>query len=141
MPERASRCRASPRRRDDRGSSSVEFVLLFPLIVMLLFGGPQLGMWYFAREAAQAAAVAGVRAGTLAGAPAGSGRATADSYLARVGRGTITGYTVTEADTATTVSIHVHARVPNVVPLPGFSPTVDITVTRGRERFTTPDTP
>ena len=61
--------------------------------------------------------------------------------LARLGTGTITSYSVTEGNTATTVSVHVVAEVPNVIPLPGFSPTVDVTVERGRERFTTPDSP
>ena len=46
-----------------------------------------------------------------------------------------------EQDTATTVTVHVTAEVPNVIPLPGFAPTVDVTVTRGKERFTTPDSP
>ncbi|WP_324276944.1 hypothetical protein [Blastococcus brunescens] len=48
---------------------------------------------------------------------------------------------MTESDTATTVSVHVTASVPNVIPLPGFAPTVDVTVVRGKERFTTPDSP
>ena len=50
-------------------------------------------------------------------------------------------YSVTEENTATTVSVHIVAEVPNVIPLPGFSPTVDVTVVRGKERFTTPDSP
>jgi Flp pilus assembly protein TadG len=50
-----SRYRRGGRPSDDRGSSSVEFVILFPIIVVLLLGGPQLAMWYFAREAAEAA--------------------------------------------------------------------------------------
>ena len=48
---------------------------------------------------------------------------------------------MTESDTATTVSVHVTASVPNVIPLPGFAPTVDVIVVRGKERFTTPDSP
>jgi hypothetical protein len=34
----------------------------------------------------------------------------------------------------------VHADVPNAIPLP-FSSSVDVTITRGKERFTTPDSP
>ena len=131
-----SRCGES-----DRGSSSVEFAILFPIIVALLFAGPQLAMWYLAREAADAAAHAGARAASVAGAAGGAGQQAADEYLARLGTGTITRYSVVEQDTATTVSVHVTAEVPNVIPLPGFSPTVDVTVVRGKERFTTPDSP
>jgi Flp pilus assembly protein TadG len=125
----------------DRGSSSVEFAILFPIIVTLLLAGPQLAMWYFAREAADAAAHAGARAASVSGAAGGAGQEAADQYLARLGTGTITRYSVEEQDTATTVTVHVTAEVPNVIPLPGFAPTVDVTVTRGKERFTTPDSP
>jgi pilus assembly protein CpaE len=131
----------SRRGGSDRGSSSVEFAILFPIIVALLFAGPQLALWYFAREAADAAAHAGARAASVVGAAGGAGQQAADEYLARLGTGTITRYSVAEQDTATTVSVHVTAEVPNVIPLPGFSPTVDVTVVRGKERFTTPDSP
>lgn len=125
----------------DRGSSSVEFAILFPVIVTLLFAGPQLALWYFAREAAEAAAHAGARAASVSGAAGGAGQEAADQYLARLGTGAITRYSVDERDTTTTVTVHVTAEVPNVIPLPGFSPTVDVTVARGKERFTTPDSP
>jgi Flp pilus assembly protein TadG len=153
MPVAPVRPRASPagltsagkrcrdRITDDRGSSTVEVAILFPIIVVLLIAGPQLAMWYFARQAAEAAGAAAARAASADGAPEGSGVSAGEDYLAKLSTGTITSYRVSETDTATTVTIHVHAAVPNVVPLPGFSPTVDVTVSRSRERFTTPDSP
>lgn len=137
LPLRRDRDRVA----DEGGSATVEFTILFPIIVVLLFAGPQLAMWYFAREAADAAATSGARAASAADAAAGEGRHAAASYLARLGTGTIAGYTVTETDTATSVRIRVDAAVPRVIPLPGFSPNVEVTVVRGKERFTTPDTP
>jgi len=125
----------------DRGSSSVEFAILFPIIVVLLFGGPQLTMWYFAREAAEAAAASAARAASAGSAPAGAGQTAAEAYLAGLGSGTITGYAVTETDTGPAVTIHIHAEVPNAIPLPGFRPTVDVTLSRAKERFTTPGSP
>ena len=125
----------------DHGSSSVEFALLFPVIVMVLFAGPQLAMWYFARQAAEAAAQAGARAASADGAGTGAGPAAADSYLTQVGSVAMTSHTVTERNTPTTVTIAIHAEVPNVLPLPGFSPTVTVTVVRPKERFTTPRSP
>ncbi|WP_245159573.1 TadE family protein [Blastococcus sp. CT_GayMR19] len=133
--------RSSRPGESDRGSSSVEFAILFPIIVILLFAGPQLALWYFAREAADAAAHAGARAASVSGAAGGAGQEAADQYLARLGTGAITRYSVAEQDTATAVAVHVTAEVPNVIPLPGFTPTVDVTVTRGKERFTTRDSP
>ena len=109
--------------------------------MVLLLGGPQLAMWYFAREAAQSAAAAAARAASVIAASDGAGRSAATSYLDRVGKDTITSYTVDETDTATSVTIHIHVTVPNVIPLPGFTPSADVTVTRGKERFTTPDSP
>src|SRR5215210_1719300 len=142
-PRDPSACPGMPSRRGqiDRGSSSVEFAILFPIIVILLFACPQLALWYFAREAADAAAHAGARAASVSGAAGGAGQEAADQYLARLGTGAITRYSVAEQDAATTVTVHVTAEVPNVIPLPGFTPTVDVTVTRGKERFTTPDSP
>jgi hypothetical protein len=119
----------------------VEFTILFPIIVGLLLAGPQIAMWEFARQAAEAAAQAGARAASVDGAPAGVGKAAAENYLSRVASGTITSKAVTEQDGVTTVTIHIHATVPNVIPLPGFTPTLDVTVVRGKERFTTPASP
>src|SRR5215210_5381637 len=132
-PRDPSACPGMPSRRGqiDRGSSSVEFAILFPIIVALLFAGPQLAMWYFAREAADAAAHAGARAASVSGAARGAGGQAAEEYLVRLGTGTITRYSVAEQDTATTVSVQVTAEVPNVIPLPGFDPSVDVTVVRG----------
>jgi len=126
---------------DDRGSSVVEFTILFPIIVGLLVAGPQIAMWEFARQAAEAAAQAGARAASADGATAGAGQVAAENYLSRVASGTITSKTVTAQDGMTTVTIHIHATVPNVIPLPGFTPALDVTVVRGKERFTTPVSP
>ena len=128
-------------RTDDRGSESVEFAILFPVIVMLLLGGPQVAMWYFGRAAAEAAAASGARAASVVDAGSGAGSAAATTYLDKVGTGVITGYSVTENDSATTVTIHIHITVQDVIPLPGLTPTADVTVTRAKERFTTPDSP
>jgi Flp pilus assembly protein TadG len=127
--------------KGERGSSSVEWAVLFPVIVMLLFAGPQLALWYFAREAADAAAHAGARAASTLAAADGVGQRTAEDYLAQLGTESITSYSVDEARTATSVSVQVTAEVPNVIPLPGFDPSVDVTVVRATERFTTVDSP
>lgn len=152
VPERTP-SRLTPRRRallrrfmtrirtDDRGSESVEFTILFPVIVMMLLGGPQIAMWYFGRAAAEAAAASAARAASVVDAGSGAGNAAATTYMNKVGNGVITGYTVTENDSATTVTIHIHITVQDVIPLPGFTPSADVTVTRAKERFTTPDSP
>lgn len=131
------RLSARPDWDGDRGSSSVEFAILFPIIVILLFGGTQTAAWYFGRQVVQAAAEAGARAASLDGAPTGSGVAAADAYLDHVGQGTLTGYQADETDSAATVTVHIHATVINVIPLPGLNPSIDISITRPKETFTT----
>jgi pilus assembly protein CpaE len=108
--------------------------------VVLLLGGPQLAMWYFAREAAQSAAAAAARAASVVAAGDGAGRSAATSYLDRVGKDTITSYTVTRPTpppASRSTSCHGAERDP----VAGFTPSADVTVTRGKERFTTPDSP
>jgi len=143
--QRMDRVRRGPRPRAvlarEDGSSGIEFVILFPVVAGLLLGGPQLAMASFAHEAAEGAAQAGARAGAAYGAGGQDGATAATAYLDTLGTGTITSYTVSQAATPGTVAITITARVPNVVPLPGFTPSVTVTVTRPRERFTTPAGP
>jgi Flp pilus assembly protein TadG len=152
LPDDTARADAPRRRRparigtrhlpkDDRGSSVVEFTILFPIIVILLLGGPQLALWYFARESAQSAASSAGRAACVQNATDGAGKQAADTFLSKVGNDTISSYTYGEQDAATQVSVHIHVTVPRVIPLPGFNPAADVHVTCSKERFTTPDSP
>jgi Flp pilus assembly protein TadG len=55
----------SVRRRDDRGAAALEFALVLPILLMLVFGAIQFSFWFFsaqsgssaAREAARGSAV------------------------------------------------------------------------------------
>jgi hypothetical protein len=77
-------------RRDD-GIASLEIVMLFPVLLLLLFAIIQISFWYYAREAALAAAQEGVRAGRWQGSGGvGAGITAADDYL-----GTHTGHVIT----------------------------------------------
>lgn len=123
------------KRRDDRGSTGVEFVILLPVIVTVLLAGPQLAMGYLAKEAAISAAQAGARAASVEGAASSAGTSAADDFLARGGAGTLENAKVTQSDTANTVTLRISGDVPDAIPLPGYRPTVDITVTQPREVF------
>src|SRR5674476_213715 len=59
----------------ERGAVALEFAIVFPLVLVLTFGGVQVAFWFQARSMCQAAAQAGVRAGRVLGAPAGAGAA------------------------------------------------------------------
>ena len=70
-PGAGARSRLPPGRR---GAVALEFAIVFPLVLVLTFGGVQVAFWFQARAMCQAAAQAGVRAGRVLGAPAGAGR-------------------------------------------------------------------
>lgn len=137
MPVPVHTNRKQPDRWSDRGSAAVELAILFPLVVILLFAGVQGGMWYFAREAAQAAANAGARAAAVSDAPGGAGQQAAQSYLDQTA-GQVGTATATETRNARQVTVTVTITVTQVIPLPGAEFTATVTVTRDRERFTTP---
>lgn len=129
------------RMRADDGFGTAEYVILLPLIVVLIFAAPQLAEQYFAHEAATSAAQAGARAASTLDAPGGSGQQAAETFLAKAGSGTLEHTQVTETRTATTVTLHITGDVPAVIPLPGYQPSVDVTVTEARERFIPQGTP
>lgn len=145
MSLRRARRIGTPRRRAGRGrlrgeagSSTVEMVILFPLIVILLLGGTQVAVWFYGRQVAQSAAQSGARAASSLGAASDSGRSAAEKFLAETGGG-LSEVAIGEDATADQVTVTVRGKVPAVIPLPGFSPVVTASSTRPVEHFTAPD--
>lgn len=129
-------------RPDDAGSISTEYAVLLALVLVLtIFTGPQLVMWWHAQNLAQAATQAGVRTASSNGAASGSGSTAARSFMDRTGGRAVNGITVQERSTPTTVTVEVTATVPRIIPLPGLNFSVRAESTRERERFTTPGAP
>lgn len=137
----ARRWRLGVRGTADRGSSTVEMAILFPLIMILLFVGPQIAFWYTSKLSAEKAAAAGAREASVLTASGGEGKAAAEQVLAMTGSSTIESYSVSESRTASTVTITVTVQVVQTIPLPGFDPTAQVTITRPIERFTSAVTP
>jgi Flp pilus assembly protein TadG len=50
----------APRPRDDSGTSAIELAILAPLLIMLIFGLVQIGLWAYGRSVALQAAQEGV---------------------------------------------------------------------------------
>jgi Flp pilus assembly protein TadG len=79
-------CRRSRRRTTcDRGSASVELVIVFPVLLLIIFGAMQGALYYFANSAALASAQEGSRAAANENGSAGDGQAAAASFLATAG--------------------------------------------------------
>jgi len=68
--------------RDDSGMTTLEVAILFPAMLILVFGIAQTALWYMARTAALSAAQQGVNAGRTYGAAPGDGVSAAQDFLA-----------------------------------------------------------
>lgn len=78
-------------RRAERGSATLETVVLWPVVFLLIFGIVHAGLWFHARNVALSAAREGARAASLADGSGGAARAadflasTTDGSVMRVG--------------------------------------------------------
>jgi Flp pilus assembly protein TadG len=90
--DRAARAVRTPRRRRDRGASTIELAMYMPLLLIAIFAVVQFSLAYLGGRAAQAAAreasrVARAGAGTPDALDAARARGTA--YASSVGRGVL----------------------------------------------------
>jgi Flp pilus assembly protein TadG len=70
----APRARSVMRRcRDERGASTIEMVIIFPVTLFIVFGIVQVGVWYYASSVARAAAQQGAQASAVYDANSGDG--------------------------------------------------------------------
>jgi Flp pilus assembly protein TadG len=120
---------------DDRGLGTVEAVLTVPVIVLMIVGAVQVGLWWYSRQMAETAAQEAARVARSYNATAAAGQAEGYSYLSKVdGGGTaLQNPTIQVTRGATTVTVTVKGDVASLVPW--VSPTVTITVTSPREAY------
>ena len=71
----------SPARHSDRGSASIELVILFPALLLLVTALVQYGLWFHARSVALAAAQDGVAAARTYDATPDDGRIVALAFV------------------------------------------------------------
>ena len=69
-------------RERERGAAAVEFVLIATLLVLLLFGVLQVGVYFYARNIVAASAADGARYAASAGVPPGVGAVRAQQLIA-----------------------------------------------------------
>ncbi|OIQ82808.1 TadE-like protein [mine drainage metagenome] len=133
--------RRARRARRDAGSVSVEIAILFPVLLALIVGIVQYGLWFHASSLALAAAQEGVSAARVYSADPGSGPARAREFLVTHGAGTLTDVTVAATTPgAGQVEVQVTGRSLSLVPgVPGL--VVTQSAAGPVERFTTPGAP
>ena len=144
MSRSTARLRALPlaSTRSERGSTSVQMVILMPVLFLVMFLGLQAALFYHARTVAIAAAQQGARA---AGAETGSvsdGITAAASFIAAAtsfiasagGADVIENASVSGSRSATQATVTVRGASLSVIP--GWSPMVQQSATVPVERIT-----
>ena len=123
-------------RQSQRGSASLELVVIFPAVLALIFGAVQIALYFHARNVALAAAQEGARAAAAQHGTAAAGATSSWSFLDQAGGSEVlTNTEVTPIRTSTQVTVTVTGTSLSVFPgLPGF--TVHQTARRPVERFT-----
>lgn len=111
MSPRRSRA-ASAGRHDDEGLAAVEFALVLPVLVALLFGIVVTGLVFIGRMQVQAAAREGARAGAIV---SGQGCAAARQQLSNFSSSSIS---CTEVRNCTSTGSRVQVRVIETVSIP-----------------------
>jgi len=100
----------------DSGAATLEAVLVFPVLLLLLMFIIQVALWYHAASLADAAAQDGVRAARVEGASAADGIARANQLLDQTGPSILVGRQVSGSRTATVARVDVRGHCIEVVP-------------------------
>jgi len=108
---------SSPRLRDQRGSVSIELVILLPALFALMFLGMQAALYYHARTVAIAAAQEGARAAGAEQGREADGVGAANDFIAEAGGDDVLASSSTRASrTATTATVTVTGFSLSVIP-------------------------
>ena len=128
------RVRAAGAHRE-RGSASVQIVVLMPALFLLMFVGMQAALIYHGRTVAIAAAQEGARAAAARHGSAGDGQAAAAAFVASAGGdGVLRGVTVTSSRDGAAATVAVTGTAMSVVP--GWTPAISQSVSAPVERLT-----
>ena len=102
---------------DENGSSSLQTVLVMPVLLLLITAIVQFAIWYHAAHVAIAAAQDGARAARVEAATDADGQARASQLLDQLGHGVLVAPNVSVTRDAQTVRVEVHGYAPQLVPL------------------------
>lgn len=124
--------------RPDRGSATLETVVLFPAVLLVTFALIQGALYYHARTVALAAATDGLTAARVRAGRADDGRRVALAFVGRAGGDDVLpGAQAVSQRTVTLATVTVSGRTLSLVPgLPGWP--VSQTASGPVERFTSP---
>lgn len=101
----------------DRGSVSLELVIVFPVLLLIIFGGIQGAMYYYGRSIALAAAQEGSRVAAAQNGSTGAGYAAATTFITQAG-GTdvLQGSQISSSRSATDATVTVRGSSLSILP-------------------------
>ncbi len=132
MTRPATRPRARPV-RGERGSASVQMVVIMPLLFGIAFTGLQAGLYFYGRSTAMSAATTGARAAAAEHGTAEDCQRAAAAFLTSLGD-VLTQPRIQCARTATTITVEVSGNTLSVIP--GWTPQVVQRAVQQTERIT-----
>jgi Flp pilus assembly protein TadG len=125
------------RTRDERGSATIELVILLPALFAVMFLGMQAALFYHARTVAIAAATEGAKAAGGETGKEADGVSAANAFIDDAGgNDVLTGASSTAHRTATTVTVTVTGHSLSVIP--GWNPVIVQSASLPVERLTSP---
>lgn len=134
---RARPATSSSRERGERGSVSIELVILLPALFSVMFLGMQAALFYHARTVAIAAAQEGARAAAGENGKSSDGIRSATAFVAEVGGDdALRGSQATAERTGTRVTVTVTGHSLSVIP--GWNPEITQSASLPVERLTAP---
>ncbi|MGZ6583126.1 MAG: TadE/TadG family type IV pilus assembly protein [Solirubrobacteraceae bacterium] len=120
---------------NERGSVTIEHLILLPALFAILFLGVQAALYYHARTVAIAAAQEGARAAGAEQGRESDGITAASGFITEAGgSGVIKGATATARRTATTATVTVRGTSLSVIP--GWHPAITQSASVAVERLT-----
>ncbi|MGH9248518.1 MAG: TadE family protein [Acidimicrobiales bacterium] len=134
---RARPATSSSRRQGERGSVSVELVILLPALFAVMFLGMQAALFYHARTVAIAAAQEGAHAAGGENGTESDGITAANAFITDAGGDDVLSGTSTTANrAAATVTVTVTGHSLSVIP--GWNPVIVQSASLPVERLTAP---
>jgi Flp pilus assembly protein TadG len=121
------------RRRDQRGVTALETVLIAPALLALIFASIQFALWYYAGTVARAAASEGSQAGAVGAAGPAAASAKANAVIAGPGSGILHAGSVQTDERGGYVTVTVRGKAPSLVV--GLDLGVAATSTKPLEQF------
>jgi Flp pilus assembly protein TadG len=132
-----ARSSSRPGRRDQRGSVSIELVILLPALFAVMFLGMQAALFYHARTVAIAAAQEGARAAGAEQGRESDGVGAANDFITEAGGDDVlTSSSASASRTATTATVTVTGFSLSVIP--GWNVRITQSATVPVERLTAP---